>query len=84
MLDDLINYLEVYNNESLLARIYGVFTIKTFAFAPVDVIIMQNTVNLSDKKNQTMTFDLKGSMINRKVNFSDDEYKWWVPRGKEK
>ena len=46
MLDDFIQYLESKNNKSLLARIYGVYTIRTQAFAPVDIIIMQNTVML--------------------------------------
>ncbi len=46
MLDDLICHLEITNNKSLLARIYGAFTIKTYAFAPVNGIIMQNTVHL--------------------------------------
>ena len=40
MLDDLINYYRKCNNISLLARIYGIFTIKTNSFAPVDVIVM--------------------------------------------
>ena len=43
MLDEMIDYLDCKQNKSLLARIYGVFTIKTSVFAPVDIIIMQNT-----------------------------------------
>ena len=41
MLDDLISHFKKTNNESLLARIYGVFTIQTNVFKSVDVIVMQ-------------------------------------------
>ena len=51
MLDDLVNHFVKTNNESLLARIYGVFTIKTNVFKSVDVIVMQNTVILEKKSN---------------------------------
>ena len=51
MLDDLIIYLKESENKSLLAIIYGIFTIKTKSFAPVDVIIMQNTVKVFNKQN---------------------------------
>ena len=40
MLDDYIRHLEQSNNKSMLARIYGVFTIKTSRFLPVNVLIM--------------------------------------------
>ena len=46
MLDDLIIHFEKTENKSLLARIYGIFTIKTSVFAPVDFIIMENTAQL--------------------------------------
>ena len=46
MIDDFIKHLKDMKNKTLLARIYGVFTIKTKVFAPVDIIIMQNTVQL--------------------------------------
>ena len=55
------------------------YTIKTKAFAPVDIIIMQNTVILKNKKTTTMMFDLKGSMKNRKTKFAESEARWWVP-----
>ena len=40
MLDDYIAHIIKYDNKSLLARIYGVFTIKTNYFDPLDIIIM--------------------------------------------
>ena len=46
MLDDLIKHYQNTKNKSLLARIYGIFTIKTSVFAPVDFIIMENTAQL--------------------------------------
>jgi len=69
MIDDLVNHFVKTNNESLLARIYGVFTIKTNVFKSVDVIVMQNTVMLGHKKNPAMWFDLKGSTKGRLTKF---------------
>ena len=40
ILDDLINYYQVVNNQSLIAKIYGVFTIKTNIFNTIHVLIM--------------------------------------------
>ena len=44
LLDKFIEHFEKTKNESLLARIYGIFTIKTDKFMAVDVLVMQNTV----------------------------------------
>jgi hypothetical protein len=70
ILDDYIDHIRATSNKSLLARIYGIFTVKTNYFDPLDIIVMQNTVVLEDKKNQKITFDLKGSTVNRKINFN--------------
>ena len=43
MLDGLIKHFKKTNNKSLIARVYGLFTIKTNLFANLDVMIMQNT-----------------------------------------
>ena len=40
MLDDLIKHFETTENNSILARIYGVFTIKTNVFGEVDLMLM--------------------------------------------
>ena len=40
MLDDYILHIKSTKNKSLLARIYGVYTIKTDGFVPVDIMIM--------------------------------------------
>lgn len=67
MVDDMIAYFkdEGNKNRSLLARIYGVFTIKTNHYASMDVILMQHTVRLQSKFNPTILFDLKGSTKGR-------------------
>ena len=77
MLDDLVNHFVKTNNESLLARIYGVFTIKTNVFKSVDVIVMQNTVMLSNRENLAMWFDLKGSTKGRETKFIGKDAFWW-------
>ena len=51
MLDDYIRHIRSTDNKSLLARIYGVFTIKNNYFADLDVIVMQNTVRMTNKRN---------------------------------
>ena len=40
MLDDMIEHFKSTDNQSLLARIYGIFTIKTDLFYNLDVMIM--------------------------------------------
>lgn len=51
---------------SLLARNYGVFTVKMEDIEPVHLILMGNSKRSNDK-NLDCVFDLKGSMINRIV-----------------
>ena len=43
ILDPFINHLQKLGNMSLIARIYGIFTIKTNYFNEVHLILMQNT-----------------------------------------
>lgn len=70
MLNSMIEHLEATGNKSLIARIYGIYTLKTLQFVPVDLMIMQNTSLLFNKVDKHMSFDLKGSTVNRhtKVN----------------
>ena len=67
MIDEFIDHLVQRGNNSLIARIYGIYTIKTNAFADVDFLVMQNTVRMSHPKNSKMVFDLKGSTTNRLI-----------------
>jgi 1-phosphatidylinositol-4-phosphate 5-kinase len=69
MIDDYVEHIKKTKNKSLIARIYGIYTISTNYFDPVDIVVMQNTSNLKSKKSPKMTFDIKGSTINRKVRF---------------
>ena len=55
------------NPSSLLAKIFGVFTIETFRVDKVYVLLMENTLKLHNAKHLSNIFDLKGSMVNRIV-----------------
>jgi hypothetical protein len=57
---------------SILARIYGIYTIKKEELKPVSLILMGNTKMSNDKLIEHV-FDLKGSSINREVK--DDNIK---------
>lgn len=54
MLDDYIEHIEksLHSRKSLLARIYGIYSIKTNQFGTLDVMIMENTSRLHDKENR--------------------------------
>ena len=52
---------------SLLARIYGVFTVKIEKLKPVHLILMGNSMHIDDTKTIEHVFDLKGSIANREV-----------------
>ena len=52
---------------SLLARIYGIYTVKMEEVEPVHLILMGNTKKSNDK-NIINIFDLKGSFIHREVH----------------
>ena len=59
------------NKNSLIARIYGIYTVKKEKIEPVRLILMGNTVNTEGKgENLKYMFDLKGSFANRKVKMS--------------
>ena len=40
ILDDMIDHFELVKNKSLIAKIYGVFTIKTNVFDTIHVLLM--------------------------------------------
>lgn len=54
------------NPKSLIARIYGVFTVEMEDIEPVDVLLMANCAHSGSLIENV--FDLKGSEVNRKVN----------------
>ena len=55
------------NKNSLLAKIYGVFTINTEFMKKVHVMLMENTMQIKSSKNLLFVFDLKGSSVDRKT-----------------
>ena len=72
MLDDLILHYIATDNQSLIARIYGVCKVTSKSFAPFYIVIMQNTCLYEHKKR--LVFDLKGSTVGRKTQV---ETKFW-------
>ena len=54
------------HQDSLLARIYGVYSIKMQDMDPISIVLMENTKRTFDDETTLMyTFDLKGSQVNR-------------------
>lgn len=70
-MDSFINHLEETGNSSLIAKIFGLYTIRSKHFLPVHLILMENTVQLRNSKSKKISFDLKGSYINREVKVPD-------------
>ena len=73
-MDALISHYEMHPG-SLIARIYGVYTLINNEFKPIDLIIMQNTAVVKHKRNKIMEFDLKGSSIDRYSKVEGDKVK---------
>ena len=71
-LDDFLHHFEKCDKAkrpSLLARIYGIYTIKTDNFRSVHIQVMQNAAKFRNKRNKIYQFDLKGSKHSRFVPF---------------
>lgn len=68
VIDDYIVHIRS-NPDSLLARIYGIFTIKTKYYSPVDIIIIKNAAS-GKQSLMKYHFDLKGSLVSRYTPFS--------------
>lgn len=51
----------------LIARMYGIFTIRIDRFEPIHVMILQNTLPDIPATELQFVFDIKGSTINREV-----------------
>jgi hypothetical protein len=60
------------NRFSLMARIYGIYTVKMEDVAPVSLIMMANSVQVLSKHRIRQSFDLKGSSINRNVKVNEN------------
>ena len=55
------------HKNSLLAKIFGVFTVNSSYMQDVHIMLMENTMQLENVKNLRYVFDLKGSTEDRKV-----------------
>ena len=66
ILPDLAEHHKSVKN-SLLAKILGVFTVKMSKMDAVHIILMENTLRLKDPERLNYIFDLKGSLVDRKV-----------------
>jgi len=55
------------NRKSLLARIYGIYSIQMGEQQPVKLVVMGHTIQVKNKNMIRHTYDLKGSMVNREV-----------------
>ena len=58
------------NSKSLLARIYGVYTIKMNGLSKVNLILMANTLLYKEESKIERVFDLKGSWVGREVKIT--------------
>lgn len=69
MIRVLPNYAEhlEYHVKSLIAKIYGIFTIQMDQFEPIHVMIMENSMPIVENAEMHYCFDMKGSSINREV-----------------
>ena len=54
------------NKNSLIAKVFGLFTVETNNFK-VNIMLMENTMKLSNIENLKYIFDLKGSKVDRNV-----------------
>lgn len=55
------------NPDSLLSRIYGVYTVKMESYGAVHMIVMGNVNRWDNERDVTRVYDLKGSSFSRKV-----------------
>ena len=84
ILEDYVNHIKGMNNQSMLARIYGIFKVKTSFYATIDVLIMQNISNLFETSKKMYSFDLKGSAVDRYVKFNPKKVKEYALAQKAK
>lgn len=55
------------NPQSIISRIYGVYTIRMQKIATVNLMLMANTLMFRNSSNIERIFDLKGSTVSREV-----------------
>ena len=55
------------NKHSLLAKICGVFTVKSGTMGSIHIMLMENCLRYKNPSCLKYVFDLKGSVVDRKV-----------------
>jgi 1-phosphatidylinositol-4-phosphate 5-kinase len=60
-----VRHLRANGNRSLLSRIYGVFTLTTNYFAPLELVLMQNSFNPVFPQSRLLKFEIKGTTMKR-------------------
>lgn len=84
ILDSYMEHISNTDGRSMLARIYGIFKVKTSFYATIDVLIMQNISNLFETSKKMYSFDLKGSAVDRYVKFNPKKVKEYALAQKAK
>lgn len=73
MLEELYNHFDYQVkhggiHQSLIAKIYGIYTVKLQGLRAISLFIMKNSIMITNPKNQiNLKFDLKGSKVKRRV-----------------
>jgi hypothetical protein len=67
------DHVNIFEN-SLLARIYGVYSVQMDGCDPVYLILLGNSKKCDDR-NVKKVYDLKGSMVNRDVEGDESSFK---------
>ena len=62
------------NPDSLIAKVFALFSIKTKHYASMDFVVMQNVASSINLFNSQIVFDLKGSSFNRQKQV---KHKFW-------
>jgi 1-phosphatidylinositol-4-phosphate 5-kinase len=71
------NYLASRSGKTLIAKIYGLFSIRTSMYAPMDFVVMENVSRLNNQENFKVTFDMKGSTFRRYANLQNKQKQFW-------
>jgi len=72
---DYVSHL-IKNPNSLLARVYGIYTVRMKNISPLKLIVMGNTKRTADdSKSLQYLFDLKGSMVSRETKIKRGSFK---------
>ena len=58
------------NPDSIISRMYGVYTIRMEKIATVNLMLMANTLRFKNANNIERVFDLKGSTVSREVKMT--------------